>query len=399
MIGRVPVGVIADVTLGKMLQPRPNKPQDVLRPYLRAAHVQPNGVLDLGVELKEMWFAVDELDGLGIRAGDVLVVEGGAVGRSTYIASDMPEVGFQNALLRVRPRKTKADGRYLNYSLQSAVLSGEVATFCDSVSIPHFTAEKVARFRVPYHDIHTQRRIADYLDRETGEIDAMLAKMDELTATLEARRTAVIDHELSPLLLAPLESGWTVTDCMHTTATFVDEGENFVVSIGQLDGTSVDTTTSPRTTDAEFAYLRSGGRAPKPGDAVMSRNASVGKLALVTPGNPPFALGQDVVLLSPFGNENARLLAYSMATTRTRESLDLMMQGTTFKRINVASIRKLPWVHLDDLEQLRIADHLDEATGKIDQMLAKTAELRSLLVERRSALITDVVTGNKQVHS
>ena len=50
-------------------------------------------------------------------------------------------------------------------------------------------------------------------------------------------------------------------------------------------------------------------------------------------------------------------------------------------------------------EQTRIADHLDEVTGKIDHMLAKTAELKSLLIERRSALITDVVTGKKQVHS
>ena len=76
-----------------------------------------------------------------------------------------------------------------------------------------------------------------------------------------------------------------------------------------------------------------------------------------------------------------------------------MMQGTTFKRINVASIRKLPWVRLSGDEQIRIADRLDEVTGKIDQMLAKTAELKSLLIERRSALITDVVTGKKQVHS
>ena len=48
-------------------------------------------------------------------------------------------------------------------------------------------------------------------------------------------------------------------------------------------------------------------------------------------------------------------------------------------------------------EQRRIADHLDEVTGKIDAMLAKVAELKSLLIERRAALITDVVTGRKKV--
>ena len=48
-------------------------------------------------------------------------------------------------------------------------------------------------------------------------------------------------------------------------------------------------------------------------------------------------------------------------------------------------------------EQCRIADHLDEVTGRIDAMLAKVAELKALLVERRAALITDVVTGRKKV--
>ena len=48
-------------------------------------------------------------------------------------------------------------------------------------------------------------------------------------------------------------------------------------------------------------------------------------------------------------------------------------------------------------EQQRIADHLDEVTGRIDAMLAKVTELKALLVERRAALITDVVTGRKKI--
>ena len=48
-------------------------------------------------------------------------------------------------------------------------------------------------------------------------------------------------------------------------------------------------------------------------------------------------------------------------------------------------------------EQQRIADHLDEVTGRIDAMHATIDELKALLVERRAALITDVVTGQKKV--
>ena len=48
-------------------------------------------------------------------------------------------------------------------------------------------------------------------------------------------------------------------------------------------------------------------------------------------------------------------------------------------------------------EQKRIADHLDQVTSRIDAMLAKVAELKSLLTERRASLITEVVTGRKDV--
>ena len=50
-------------------------------------------------------------------------------------------------------------------------------------------------------------------------------------------------------------------------------------------------------------------------------------------------------------------------------------------------------------EHQRLADHLDEVTGRIDAMLAKIDELKALLVGRRAALITDVVTGRKKIPS
>ena len=48
-------------------------------------------------------------------------------------------------------------------------------------------------------------------------------------------------------------------------------------------------------------------------------------------------------------------------------------------------------------EQVRIADELDASTARIDAMLAKVDDLKALLLERRAALITDVVTGRKEV--
>ena len=59
------------------------------------------------------------------------------------------------------------------------------------------------------------------------------------------------------------------------------------------------------------------------------------------------------------------------------------------------SLMRLP---LPSLEvQHRIADYLDQETSEIDFLISKSTKLRDLLLKRRSVLITEVVTGRKQV--
>ena len=77
--------------------------------------------------------------------------------------------------------------------------------------------------------------------------------------------------------------------------------------------------------------------------------------------------------------------------------MNLEKVGSVQSHLNVDAMKKLP-IPLPPLEeQRRIADHLDAETVKINAMIAKAGELRALLDERRSALITATVTGQHPV--
>lgn len=184
------IGLMLDVKLGKMLQTKPKSPTDRLQPYLRAAHIQPGGQLDLAIDTKEMYFSERESETLSLRAGDAVIVEGGSIGRAAYLTEDMPGWGFQNSIIRLRG--ASADTRYAVYALQAALESGEIAMVCNSATFAHFTVEKVESFRIPFHGRDKHERIAEHLDEVTGRIDAMLAKIDELKALLVERRAALI---------------------------------------------------------------------------------------------------------------------------------------------------------------------------------------------------------------
>lgn len=119
----IELGVVADIALGKMIQPNKKNPSDVQANYLRAAHVQPGGRLDFDVAEQQMWFDPDELSRLDLRAGDVVIVEGGAgYGRSAHLETNLVNWGFQNSINRVRPHTNKLIGKFIHYALHLALI-------------------------------------------------------------------------------------------------------------------------------------------------------------------------------------------------------------------------------------------------------------------------------------
>lgn len=395
----IAIGLLADVTLGKMLQTAPKSSDDKLRPYLRAAHVQPDGVLDLSVEPHEMWFTRNEAEALDLVAGDTVVVEGGVggYGRAAYVAEDLPGIGFQNSIIRLRA-DSAADGRYLAHALVSARNNRQIEMACLNAAMPHFTAEKVARFRVPFHEAAMRKRIADYLDRETGEIDAMLAKMGELAASLMDRKADVIQRATvnrSGLFtrmkfVSDVSLGKTVQGSQnHEDEKFV----NYVRAASiQPHGLELDDQRMWMT-DAELAKFDL-----RANDVlIVEGGAGYGRSVVLTEGMPRWGFQNHVIRVRPNNDAEGRFLNYCVKAHYSAGLIDVLVDGATIPALSSEKARELPVPELDPYEQKRIADHLDEATSKIDAMLTKVAELKALLIERRAALITDVITGRKDI--
>lgn len=194
-VSRWPMGVVkhlGKVTLGKMLASAETSSASIEAGYLRAANVQPHGVLDLA-DIKTMWFTPSEARSLTLIRGDVVVVEGGqgGFGRAAFIQRDLPGIAFQNSINRVRP-DASGDGRFIAYSLIHARSTGFMHAYCDVVSMPHLTAEKLSNFPIRMPPFDEQQRIADELDAATSRIDAMTEAANESIALMQERRSALI---------------------------------------------------------------------------------------------------------------------------------------------------------------------------------------------------------------
>jgi type I restriction enzyme S subunit len=197
--------------------------------------------------------------------------------------------------------------------------------------------------------------------------------------------------------IGPIKRHWTIIDCKHITPLFVDGGIP-LASIREVQERWVDLENAKSTTESFYLQLIEGGRKPRPGDLIFSRNATVGEVAQVNADHPPFAMGQDVVLLR---RQDPRMspdfLQHAIRSPVVTRQIDTLMIGSTFKRINVEEVRSLmiPWP--PPSEQSEIARALDHSLGEINALRAEAERAISLLQERRTALISAAVTGQIDV--
>lgn len=80
---------------------------------------------------------------------------------------------------------------YLSYVFDSTLFEQQSSLFMTS-TINQLTISILNNIQVSFPPLHEQRAIAEYLDRETARIDALIKKNDELIALLREKRTALI---------------------------------------------------------------------------------------------------------------------------------------------------------------------------------------------------------------
>lgn len=194
--------------------------------------------------------------------------------------------------------------------------------------------------------------------------------------------------------LTALRRYWHVTDCKHLTVPFVDDGIP-LASVVEVKAFSLNLNRCKRTKPEWFRRLIDGDRKPKRGDLIYCRNASVGSCALVETDDD-IAMGQDVCLIRS-RSQNQRFLNYVLHSPFMKHQLELLLVGSTFKRINISDIKALLIPVPPRLEQDAISSHLDAELLTFDVATNRLQREIELLREYRTRIVADVVTGKLDV--
>ena len=159
---------LAEIDLGKTLDGAKNT--GVNHPYLRSVNVRWNAV-DLS-GLKEMRFEPDEIERYSIRFNDLLICEGGDVGRSCVWTSNR-EIQYQNALHRVR-FYDKCNPFFFMYYMMYYESRGVLKSLCKGVTIKHLTGNVLSLIPFALPPIEEQNRIVQKLNSIFILLDSMI---------------------------------------------------------------------------------------------------------------------------------------------------------------------------------------------------------------------------------
>jgi type I restriction enzyme S subunit len=261
-----------------------------------------------------------------------------------------------------------------------------------------------------------QAAIVRFLDHANRKIDGFIRAKRKLIGLLNEQKQAIIHRAVTrglhpdvplkpsgiPWLgdipmhweVTSLRRHWRVTDCKHLTVPFVEDGIP-LASVREVQPFTLDLSRCKRTTPSWYRMLIDGNRKPMRGDLIYCRNASVGACALVET-DLDFAMGQDVCLIRS-QKQNQRFLNYLLHSPFMDHQLELLLVGSTFKRINVAEIKGLTVVVPLREEQDAICEYLDANLSIYDTAIARTEREIALMQEYRTRLTADLVTGKLDV--
>jgi len=174
--------------LGKMLSQASRQGKSP-RPYIRNANLQ-WGRVDVA-DLYEMDFDDEERDEFRLVPGDVLICEGGEVGRSAIWHGEIGECYFQKAVHRARPRDERMLPDFLVYHMMNAfLLTGSYGIVGTQTTIAHLPGVKLKALPMPAPPRREQARIVERL----SALDAKMFTEEKRRRALEAAFNSLLHH-------------------------------------------------------------------------------------------------------------------------------------------------------------------------------------------------------------
>lgn len=315
-----------------------------------------------------------------------------------------------------------ANGRYLHYLMRSLRYVTGYLSVSKGIRINQWDLEPQLHSRMPLiiPPITEQLAIAQFLDRETSKIDALVGEQRRLIELLKEKRQAVISHAVTKGLnphapmkpsgiewLGDVPEHWEIRTIAKSSTKItngyvgptrdilVESGTPYIqathIKNGRInfdDGYFV-------TPSWSMAHAKS---ILEEGDVlIVQTGAGTGDVGLVSDNEVGFNCHALIIITSDRNCLDGSFLASVLQSDYGHQRLESIQTGGMHPHLNCGNVKyvDLPLPPLK--EQAAIVKQISAASERFDTLTAEAERAIELLQERRTALISAAVTGKIDV--
>ena len=315
-------------------------------------------------------------------------------------------------------KEYNGDIRYLFYYMLSDGFLKMVDASTYGAKMPRASWDYIKNLQIPVIGKAEQQAIADFLDKECGQIDSIAADLEKQIALLQQYKKSLITETVTKGLdkSAPMkDSGvewigkipehWQKTRIKFEASIigsgttpdsgnsmYYDNGEHSWIQSGDLYGNDYIYETEKQLTNLAILECHALNWYIKDFVVVAMYGASVGNVAISKIDS--FTNQACCVIKLNEKNDNRYLFYFLKAA---QEEMLLKAFGGTQPNISQVIIKNLNFLNVPLLEQIEIANFLDSKCDMINEMLKSKKDQYDVLIKHKKSLIYEYVTGKKRV--
>lgn len=276
------------------------------------------------------------------------------------------------------------------------------------------------RIYIPAPSLQEQRCIADYLDRKCSQIDAIIARQQEVIEKLKAYKLSVITEAVTKGLnpdvpmkdsgvewIGEIPEHWEMIKTRYTVKDIGDIDhympESVAVGIpylmtGDLKdfASEIDFDSCKQVTTDDYLKLSKKIKVEK-GDLIFARYATIGTVCLVDVDRDFLVSYSCVIVKADPSLIHTKFLMYCYKSTAFLEEIAKYSNSNTQSNIGKDSMYKAKICIPPLNEQQEIIQYLDKACSGVELLLKSKQAVIDKLTEYKKSLIYEVVTGKKEV--
>lgn len=351
--------------------------------------------------------------------GSVLMVcIGATVGKIGYI----DKYAYSNQQITALMPKKNIIGKFLLYLLSAMTKYMNENAQYTTLPIINNTYLSSINIVLP-NRIEEQQAIAVFLDEKCEKIDKVTSEIEGQIQVLEDYKKSLITETVTKGLdknvpmknsgidwIGQIPKDWNIKRIKYftnlngrigwqglTTEDYQDEGPFLITGVDFLNG-SIDWSSCTHIT--EKRWIEANTIQIKNDDLLITKDGTVGKVAVVSGLNDKASLNSGVLLIRPQGNVEYynRYIYYQLISDVFWSWFEFNKSGnSTIIHLYQQDFANLYTLLPNITEQKQIADYLDKECKKIDKTISDKKEQLETIKEYKKSLIYEYVTGKKRV--